>query len=328
VITLTDRYLYAIEEALPGDVVKSDVVAEIRDDLESQFEAREIELGRPLTVDDETNILRAYGHPRIVAARYGRVQYLIGPDLLPFYWSTMRNVLTAGVSIVLMGGSVAAIVTRNGSLFFDALGVAWNTALWIVAVVTILFAASERVPREGEPARNRLMPAWNPQTLPAPGGLPPVAPYAALVEFVVNCIAVLVLLDARGAHHIPLDALVAEVLAGIHVALTTAWYPAYYATIAGSALVAGAAITVFVRPHLAVLQELFRIVASMITLIGLAITLANGPWLIAPSPLWNVAIQVSLIATILAMLLNVGLSVRSLTKQRDLVLHALERGHN
>ena len=126
--TLLDRYLYAVAEALPGDVAKDDVVAEIRDELQSQ-----IDEGK-----DEVAVIKAYGRPQVVAARYGGVQYLVGPDLFPFYWATLRNVLAGGVALVLVGGGLMAIVAHDGGIFFATLGVAWNTALWIVAVVLFI----------------------------------------------------------------------------------------------------------------------------------------------------------------------------------------------
>lgn len=299
--TLLDRYLYAIEEALPNDVAKADVVAEIRDELQSQIDEG----------NDEAQVIQAYGHPRVVAARYARVHYLIGPDLYPFYWGIMRNVLTAGVALVLLGGGMAAILAHDGRIFFDALGVAWNTALWIVAIITIIFAIAERVP-QGESGRiGPFSRAWDPRRLPAPDALPPVRRSAALVEFVANFLAVLVLLDVR-SQHIPLDALAANILAGGSAVLTPAWYPAYYATLAGSAIVAGAAMTAFLWPHLTRILEALRTFASVVTIAGIVATLARGTLIVAPEPGWNTAALVCLYAAILVLLIGIGTSLREI----------------
>ncbi len=219
--TLLDRYLNAVEEALPRDVAKADIVAEIRDELQSQIDEGA----------DEIEVIKAYGHPRVVAARYGRVQYVIGPDLFPFYWLTMRNVLIGGIALVLAGGGLVAVLANNGKIFFDALDIAWHTALWIAAVVTIIFAVAEQVPERGSARIGPFSRDWDPARLPLPGTLPPVKSFAALVEFVANFLMLLVLLDVR-SQHIPLDALVANILSAGNAALTPAWYPAYYATIA------------------------------------------------------------------------------------------------
>jgi hypothetical protein len=301
--TLLDRYLYAIAEALPDDAGKEDIVAEIRDELQSQ-----IDDGK-----DEVDAIRGYGHPRVVAARYARVQYLIGPDLFPFYGTTLRNVLTLGVTIVLVAGGLAAILAHDGRLFFDTLGVAWNTALWIVATITIIFVVAERVPQRGESRLGPFSRAWDPRKLPAPSALPPVKRYAVLVEFIANFLALLVLLDVR-TQYIPLDALVAGILASGHAVLTPAWYPMYYATVAGSAIVAASAIVAFVRPSLAVTHEVLRALAGAVTIGGIAVTLSRGPWIVAPDGGWNAAAQYCLVAAIVVLLISVVTSIREVWK--------------
>lgn len=303
--TLLDRYLNAVEEALPRDVAKTDIVAEIRDELQSQIDESA----------DEIEVIKAYGHPRVVAARYGRVQYVIGPDLFPFYWLTMRNVLIGGIALVLAGGGLVAVLANNGKIFFDALDIAWHTALWIAAVVTITFAVAEQVPERGSARIGPFSRDWDPARLPLPGTLPPVKSFAALVEFVANFLMLLVLLDVR-SQHIPLDALVANILSAGNAALTPAWYPAYYATIAGSAIVAGSAMTVFLRPNLTIAHELLRTFASAVTIAGIAVTLARGPLIVAASSGWNTSAQCCLVAAIVVLLVSVATSLREIRRAR------------
>ena len=59
-------------------------VAELRDLILSRFEAKEEELGRALTGDEQEAILREIGHPLVVAARYRKgPDSLVGPELFP-----------------------------------------------------------------------------------------------------------------------------------------------------------------------------------------------------------------------------------------------------
>jgi hypothetical protein len=301
--TLLDRYLFPIRGYLPKDAPQDDIIAEISDELQSQ-----IEEGK-----DEAQVIKSYGHPRIVAARYGRAQYLIGPELFPFYLTTLRNVLVGGIALVLFGGGIAAILMHNGGVFFESLGIAWNTAWWIVAVVTILFVVVERLPQGRV---NELTSKWDPLELPAPSTLPPASRFSALAEFIANFIAVLVLLDAWGPHHIPVVAQIASFLAQFHASFTGAWFPAYIATLAGSALIAGSAIAVFVRPNLSWLHEFFRAFASAVAAIGIAITLANGPWISAPDPGWNTAAMGCLISAIVVLVIGIVTSLRALRHLR------------
>ena len=59
---LIDRYLKAVAAQLPAEE-RDDIVAELRDLILSRFEAREEELGRPLTEAEQLEILREVGHP-------------------------------------------------------------------------------------------------------------------------------------------------------------------------------------------------------------------------------------------------------------------------
>lgn len=82
---MIDRYLNAVAAQLPQDE-RADIVAELRDLILSRFEAKEEELGRALTEDEQEVILREIGHPLVVAARYRKgPDALVGPELFP-YW--------------------------------------------------------------------------------------------------------------------------------------------------------------------------------------------------------------------------------------------------
>ncbi|MBU1538326.1 MAG: hypothetical protein KKC29_06970 [Alphaproteobacteria bacterium] len=82
---LIDRYLNAVAAQLPQDE-RADIVAELRDLILSRFEAKEEDLGRALTEDEQEAILREIGHPLVVAARYRKgPDSLVGPELFP-YW--------------------------------------------------------------------------------------------------------------------------------------------------------------------------------------------------------------------------------------------------
>lgn len=313
-MTMLDRYLYAVRTDLPKDAPADDVVAEIADELQSQIEARETALDRPLTDDEQAETLKAYGHPRVVAARYGRMQYLIGPDLLPFYWSALRIVATVVVAIELVAGGISAIVTHDGLVFFGALSAAWNSLIWIFGIVTVVFALGDRAERRD--GRAGIIPlGWDPRRLPAPGVLAPVPRSSALAEFVANFMALLVLLDAPGPHRIPLDSIVAAALDGMHASLTPAWHGAYIGLIAGSGLLALAAIVAFIWPRPAVMHELARLVASAVVIVGVAFTLRAGPWISPSDGLLNTAALYTLLAAIAILALQIAISARTLLRR-------------
>src|SRR3982751_2179820 len=92
VMDLLERYLNAIRRNLPARGAE-DIVAELRDVLASRIEDREEALGRSLTAEEIEAIVKDFGHPLVVAARYRKQQWLIGPEVFPFYMSVMRIVL-------------------------------------------------------------------------------------------------------------------------------------------------------------------------------------------------------------------------------------------
>lgn len=313
-MTLFDRYLYEIRRQLPK-AQADDIVAEIADDLQSQIEAREAALDRVLTEDEEAALIKAYGHPTVVAARYNSVQYLVGPESFPFYFSALRLVATVVIAIELLAGAVGALVSHNGAVFFSALGAAWNSLIWIFGIVTIIFAVSERVPHSATsrlPFRRR---NWDPRRLPSPGMLPPVPRGSALVEFIANFIALLVLIDATGPHHIPLDAMIANISRDLHLALTPAWHAAYIGTISGTALIAIAAIAVFVWPQLSALREVAHVAGSLMTIAGIALTLQAGPWIEPSNSPLNAMVLYTLMSAIVILATQAGLSVRALLRK-------------
>ena len=312
-MTMLDRYLYAVQSSLGKNRSAADIVAEIGDDLQSQIEDRERELARPLTQDEQAALIKAYGHPRVVAGRYGAVQHLIGPELLPFYWSTLRLVATIVIAIELIGGAVSALVSHNGALFFGALGAAWNSLIWIFGIVTVVFALSERAAGGGR--RIGIPASWDPRRLPTPGVRSPVPRSSALAEFVANFIALLVLLDAPGPHRIPLDIVVANVLRSMHATLTPAWHAAYVGTAAGCALLAISAIIVFVQPRLTAMHEFIRAVASVSVVLGVALTLQAGPWVQPAAGPLNTAALYGLVAALVILALQITLSMRILLRK-------------
>jgi hypothetical protein len=66
---LLDRYVYSVRTLLPSDQM-DDIAAEIRSNLESLVEDRSTQLGRALSPDELSAILKQHGHPMVVAGRY------------------------------------------------------------------------------------------------------------------------------------------------------------------------------------------------------------------------------------------------------------------
>ncbi|THD36098.1 MAG: hypothetical protein E7773_09195 [Sphingomonas sp.] len=142
---LIDRYLTAIRWNLPRAANADDVIAELRDLIASRVEDHEESLGRPLDDKEISALLRDFGHPLVVAARYGTQQSLIGPDLFPFYWFSLKVVLALSVVLLIVSG--AGDVLFGGHpvrAFAQAFGGAWWSLLGNAGLVTLIFAVIER----------------------------------------------------------------------------------------------------------------------------------------------------------------------------------------
>jgi hypothetical protein len=156
---LLDRYLQAIEFWLPKRQ-KQDIIAELSEDLRSQIEEKETELGRKLEDAEVEAILKHCGSPLQVASRYRPQQYLIGPTLFPIYWFVL-GVLVLGCVVprsLIWLGFLIADPAHRGYLHMENL---WVTVLYFVFFTTLAFAIVERcgVKLEG-------LDTWNPSKLP------------------------------------------------------------------------------------------------------------------------------------------------------------------
>ncbi len=160
---VVDRYLQSLRSYLPGKA-RDDYVAELRENIQSQVEDREERLGRPLTEEERVAILRAHGHPFLVAGAYrsdGRRLVLgrevIGPALFPFYRLALIAAGTMTVLVVAFG-SVANMVGDRSP--FPALRTAFFQLSLLVTVATVVFAALDAHFR-------RTAQTWDPRRLHA-----------------------------------------------------------------------------------------------------------------------------------------------------------------
>lgn len=163
---LIDRYLAAVRLLLPVGAQRDDIIAELRDGLMARREDREADLGRPLTRAEDEALLRDFGNPLVVAGRYSREQYLIGPELYAVYWFVVKIVLAAVIGSALITGVVTATVADGDPTLAlrQAISIAWTGAFASVGAVTVVFAVLQR-----NQARFKILDNWNPRDLPRLG---------------------------------------------------------------------------------------------------------------------------------------------------------------
>ncbi len=159
---LIERYLTAVGLLLPSRQ-RTDITAELREALLSRRDEKEVEVGRPLTRGEDADILRAFGHPLVVAGRYGRQQYLVGPELYPLYVFAVKALLAIIAASAVITGIVHAAVgpDQPGAAIVAMLGVLWTGSISSVGALTIIAAIMQR-----QRIPLRFLSDWDPADLP------------------------------------------------------------------------------------------------------------------------------------------------------------------
>lgn len=178
---LIERYLAAVARELP-EGERADITAELRDELLTQVETRESTLGRPITAHEVEAELIAFGHPLVVAGRYRRVQHLIGPDLYPFWRTTVRSTLMVILVVYLVLFVIGSIA--RGNVHGLDLPEPLMLAGLAFGAVTGVFALIERY---GDPAK---ISRWRPTRLPPVKGVLP-SRFDLLTEVGVGAVFIL-----------------------------------------------------------------------------------------------------------------------------------------
>ena len=121
---MLERYVSAVRSFLPKGQ-QDDIAKELSENLQSQMDDQEAELGRPLTEAEQEAIFRQLGHPMVVAGRYQPNQVglafgrkLISPALFPFYlrvlWFDMGITLAIFVIALFVLPTVGIPISADG----------------------------------------------------------------------------------------------------------------------------------------------------------------------------------------------------------------------
>lgn len=144
-----DRYLSNLAKLLPGDQ-REDILRELSEDIHSEIDDRESELGRPLTEAEQLELLKRRGNPLQVAAGYtdnkGTLAFgpqIIGPVLFPFYVRVLT--FNLGLTFLIVGAIFAAVSLSGQPIHFADLFSSVMLQLFIqLTAVTLIFALVEK----------------------------------------------------------------------------------------------------------------------------------------------------------------------------------------
>jgi hypothetical protein len=184
-MNLIDRYLHAVRGYLPA-ARQDDIIRELSEDLHAQVSDREAELRRPLTEDEQESLVKKFGHPLMLAARYRPHQHVIGPALFPFYWQTLK-IAIGGALVVHM--ALAAAMAFGGTPINRVIGMMatfpFNAAVTVFGWVTLCFAVIDLNVAQLTHF------SWNPRNLPAVTSPAPRSRWMLLAEIVGSTVFLL-----------------------------------------------------------------------------------------------------------------------------------------
>jgi hypothetical protein len=157
---LLDRYLQNVRFFLPAKD-QDDIVRELSENLISQIEDRESELGRSLDEAELVAILRQHGHPMVVAGRYRSHRHLIGPVFFPMYLYVLKVGLGVAALVTVVLASVGAAIHADPWRLREAIFAYPGRALMVFAWTTLGFALLDLML-----AHVRVVGDWDPRRLP------------------------------------------------------------------------------------------------------------------------------------------------------------------
>jgi hypothetical protein len=268
---LLERYLQAVRFLLPRRQ-QDDIVRELSENLISQMEDRQEELGRPLREDEQADILRRHGHPMLVAGRYRSRQHLIGPAFFSIYIFVLKVGLAFALVVTAAIAAIASLlhgdpVRHAVEAFLSFPG----RALMVLAWTTLVFAALDFAQ-----SRLKLTHNWD------PGRLPKVIRHehrisrsSSLFELLLAGVIIWLLLLPQ-AFPMPLMGPAADFLD-----LAPIWHMVYVPILGLAVATAVLAFVDFVRPYWTAARSLARAAIDGMAIVVLAVLLRAGEWVVA-----------------------------------------------
>ena len=269
-MNLLDRYLQAVRFFLPRRQ-QDDIIRELSENLLSQMEDRAEELGRPLTEDEQADILRRHGHPMLVAGRYRSHQRLIGPTFFPIYVVALQAGVAMALLVTIVATTITSIVHGDPVRQWVAGFLAFpGRALMVFAWTTLGFAALDLAQ-----SRLKLAHRWDPRSLPKvvkPANL--MSRGRSLCEFLLSSASAVWLMLAPWAPYLVFGPAAAFLEPAPIWRL--AYLPMLLLTVAGAML----SFINFARPYWTPARSLMRAGIHVGTLLISANLLRAGEWVV------------------------------------------------
>lgn len=308
---LVERYLAAVGRGLP-DKGRGDLLAELRDELLTMVEDREVEMGRPLERSELETLLKTYGHPLIVAGRYRTTQSLVGPEVFPFWWATLKIVLGVIAGVYLVAIILSVVFDPQAAKLGSELPDIFVTLLTAFGAVTLGAVLIEQM------GWTRHLYRWSPRELPA-AQAKPRSPFEISAEIGIEVVFLAWWTgQIQFREWIPTGAL--------ELALSPAWSPFYWPVIAYSLGEVVINVLGLVKPGWTRVHAGLALARGLFGMALLAAILAQGSWVTVTSAVLpadkvleaqghiDTIVQLSLAITLIVLVFKAFADLRSLVR--------------
>ena len=278
---MLDRYLKTLRSALPSEQ-KDDIIRELSENIHSEIEDRETQLGRPLDESEMESLLRQHGNPLVVASRYRQDhrslsfgRQLIGPTLFPFYAKVLSfNLGLTGAIILII--FVALLASGQSLGLGGALSTLFYNLLIQFSIITLIFSVMDRHltkhpdcwgPRKPNAAH---FPALTTRT-----SEPKVSRMESISQLVALAIFLVWLRAARSAPFLILGP------AALFLKAAPVWRQLYAPLAVIALVIMIQSATNLFRPDWVRLRTFARVAAHSVTLVVCFFLIKAGTWVIA-----------------------------------------------
>jgi hypothetical protein len=324
---MLDRYLKTLKSALP-DAQKEDIVRELSENINSEIEDKEAELGRPLNETELEALLRQHGNPLVVASRYRQDQrsvtfgrQLIGPTLFPFYRKVLFfNLGLTGVIILIIFTALLASGQPIG--LGAALSILFYNLLIQFSVITLIFTAMDQHLTKHPDRWNPKKPiaVCHPALAAAPADGPRVSQMESISQLIALTVFIVWLRAVRGAPFLILGP------AAIFLKAAPVWKQLYAPFVLIALVTMVQSGINLIRPDWVWLRSLVRVATHVVTLIICFFLMRAGTWVVPASDasagyqhagvIVNHVIFYSLVAAVPITALMLALELRRLVRGR------------
>lgn len=277
---LLDKYLQSVRAYLPREQ-RDDIIKELSDNILSQMEDVEAELGRPLTTVEQEAIINQHGAPLTVVGRYRSDTHsvafgrqLIGPALYPFYIRVLQ--ITLGLSLAAQLVIAIALNAAGQSVTIEGVfsSMVVHLAIQFGIITAVFTAAQANATKHPE--------TWDPVAkafeMSDSAGSRGYSRFEAFAELVILLLVFLWLLNVEASQTLILGADgPALTLAPIWQAL---YIPALLLTLAGMIRSA----VVMLRPTLTRFRLMTSVLMDVASIIFVGVLLASGRWIMPANP--------------------------------------------